>query len=724
MNLAVYKELTDETLAALANKGLLRRAQKDLEAAPPEKKEEQADALVLLFAGENVTVTLPSAGPAKATCTCPADTCCRHILAGSLWLRAKAQEAPAEAAPAQAEEAAKPDELMQFTEANLVAWAGRTLYRQTADELAFGELEIEMETEGKNTLFRLPQYGQIVRALAGAGLDGVICSCKQRPTCKHAVAAVLFYQAQHGRPLPVSPEKLLAAKAGTPRTREEVLTSVEHTLAEMIALGLARLSKTTEGRFLTLAISAHGVDLPALSQSLRVLGSHLSWQIERDVRASTPQLLTAAARTYALAFALSHAQGAPTAALVGEHRSRYYDIGNLELVGVGAEQWRTRSGYAGLSLYFWDVAARRWASWSDVRPTIHANVYFNPQSRYLYEEMWDGAPAPAQVSRSQLRLSRAQRNKQGRLSSREKSQAFVTSAADLSALALDAVRYDDWAKLAERIAATRASGLGESAPLDNLIIITPVAWEEAMYDQMTQTLIRPVRDAAGRLLPLALPHNPDWAFAVDTLQGWNPEQYETWGILGSAYISGNGLELRPISLLNRKTLPRPINSPVLHLTLDSLQTSKPVTPATPAPAAPAATQPAPASSEAAEELGEEAEEEALAEEEGLVAGGHSVVGQLLRAASAELEQLAERGARASSPALEGRLRDLAERLRQVGFATCAAALTTVARHLEASRHQIAPETEQIALALLRAYYLLRLALEQSAVTEALAVYRA
>jgi predicted component of type VI protein secretion system len=207
---------------------------------------------------------------------------------------------------------------------------------------------------------------------------------------------------------------------------------------------------------------------------------------------------------------------------------------------------------------------------------------------------------------------------------------------------------------------------------------------------------------------------------VDTLQGWNPEQYETWGILGNAYISSNGLEMRPISLLNRKTLPRPINSPVLHLTLDTLQTSKPVTIATPASAAPAATQTAPASSEAGEL--EEEPEELAAEAEEPVAGGHTAIGQLLRAACAELEQLAERGARASSPALEGRLRDLAERLREVGVTTCAAALTTVARHLEANRHQISPETEETALALLRAYYLLRLALEQSAVTEALAAY--
>jgi hypothetical protein len=722
MNLAVYKELTDDTLVTLASIGDLRRAKKDLERNPLQVQEERADVIMLTIPSEDVIVALPVNGPAKATCTCKSDKCCRHILAGTLFLRTRAQEVPAEAAPAQADDTPKPDELMQFTEANLIAWAGRPLYRQMVDELAFGELEIEIVPESKNAVFRLPQYGQIVRALAGAGLDGVICSCKpSQPPCKHAVAAVLFYQSQHGKPLPDTSEKLLTAKAGTPRTRQEVLASAQQVIADMIALGLARLSKTTEGRLTTLALSAHGVDLPNLVKALRRLANQIALSLNRDVTASTPQLLTSASRAYALSFALSQPGGTTSQALVGEHKKKYYELGSAELVGVGAEQWAASSGYAGLALFFWDIVSRRWTRWTDARPTIHANVYFYPQHRYLYEDIWQSGATPSQMSRSHLRLAKAESNRIKNLSNNKETKATIIGPSDLSALHMEGVTFDDWSRLAERIATTRISGLSESAPLDTLVVITPAAWEEAHYDQMTQTLIRPVRDTAGRLLPMVLPHNADWSFAVDTLQAWKPEQYETWGILGNAFITGNGLEVRPISLLNRKPLPRPINSPVLHLTLDTLQANKPATAAKPAPATPAGA--TPAASEASEELEGELEDELAAEEEAEVAGDHSAVGQLLRTASTELEQLAERGARASSPALESRLRDLAERLRQVGVATCAAALATVARHLEANRHQISPETEHIALALLRAYYLLRLALEQSAVTEALAMYQ-
>ncbi|HEY7357821.1 MAG TPA: SWIM zinc finger family protein, partial [Ktedonobacterales bacterium] len=221
MNLSMYQALDDETLAALANKGLLRRAQKDLETSTPELQEERADALLFSLPGENCVVTLPPAGPAKATCTCPADGCCRHILAAALFLRAQAQQAPAEAiqeAPAQTDAAPQPDDLLQLSETDLIAWATRPLYRQAVDELTFGELEISSETAGRTTRFRFPQYNIVVRWIAGAGLDGIICSCKQRPTCRHAVAAILFYQAQRGKPLP-TPEKKTLEAPSPPRSR-------------------------------------------------------------------------------------------------------------------------------------------------------------------------------------------------------------------------------------------------------------------------------------------------------------------------------------------------------------------------------------------------------------------------------------------------------------------------------------------------------------------------
>src|SRR5262245_62175028 len=87
---ATHAALTLETLEALSNKGLVRRAQKDLE---------REGAGAVEFSGEQLTVTigafkvgLVEAGPAKASCSCPAAGVCQHILAACLHLM---QSAPA-----------------------------------------------------------------------------------------------------------------------------------------------------------------------------------------------------------------------------------------------------------------------------------------------------------------------------------------------------------------------------------------------------------------------------------------------------------------------------------------------------------------------------------------------------------------------------------------------------------------------------------------------------
>ena len=114
------------------------------------------------------------------------------------------------------------------------------------------------------------------------------------------------------------------------------------------------------------------------------------------------------------------------------------------------------------------------------------------------------------------------------------------------------------------------------------------------------------------------------------------------------------------------------------------------------------------------------EQEEDTEPESAAWANNSAVGHLLRSASQELEQMAERGARASSPAAEEALQRIAGRLRQVGLSGCASAVAVVAASLASSRHQVQPETEQVVRTLLRGYYLLHLALEQQAVAETLA----
>ena len=73
------------SLANLANRGLVRRAQKDLETARPALVSVTDDRLQLQIA--EAVVDVPAL-PNKSRCTCPASGVCRHILAALLFFAA------------------------------------------------------------------------------------------------------------------------------------------------------------------------------------------------------------------------------------------------------------------------------------------------------------------------------------------------------------------------------------------------------------------------------------------------------------------------------------------------------------------------------------------------------------------------------------------------------------------------------------------------------------
>ena len=87
----VLAAFDDEALAGLANKGLVRRARKDLETIRPKVLEpgDSAERLRVEVADAVAELALP---PAHSRCDCPASGICRHILAALIFVKESAEE--------------------------------------------------------------------------------------------------------------------------------------------------------------------------------------------------------------------------------------------------------------------------------------------------------------------------------------------------------------------------------------------------------------------------------------------------------------------------------------------------------------------------------------------------------------------------------------------------------------------------------------------------------
>jgi hypothetical protein len=529
--------LDDEALAALANRGLLRRAKKDLAKTTPQVEGADGERLRLIVEDQVVGLAVE---PAASTCSCPSDKVCRHILAA--WLHLAAETPPAgdgEQSETGAGAAGEPTDVLrevrEVDDEALRKWAGTQLLRRALGELSKG-LEVTIDS-GPPLVIAIDEWSQTVRWLPGGGLAGMLCSCHASEPCLHRVVAVVGAQVVSGTRRLELEDPMLRAAEGAPRTRTELLAELGEVLAEAVGLGSTRLSRATASRLRTLATSAHGVDLPRLERALQALAQEVVLQLERHGQASSEALLLQAARVEALRRALA----SPKPGLVGRHRGRYVRVGELHLVGMGARTFRTRSGYRGLTCYFWDSRAEKWATWSEARPGIGGD--FDPVARFRQEGPWQGCSCPRQAATSSIRLSGAWRAETGRLSGRESVRMYRTGPSQPRQVPA----LDDWRSVAEQVRELYAGGLAERKELGGVVHLRPAGWQQGTIDTVEQCWRSAVIDGAGRLLPLALRYEEQRTAAVEQLKGLELDAYES--LLGLIRLRGGTVEVEPVSLI-------------------------------------------------------------------------------------------------------------------------------------------------------------------------------
>jgi hypothetical protein len=555
--------LSAAALEALASKGLLRRAQKDLErGVEPGIVAETASALRIRVS--DFEVTLPESGPATASCSCPAAGVCQHILTAVLFLQQQAPgTAPATSSLVSSPEASpSPDsEWLAISAEQLEKWAGKSSFKAGLKVVSQVTPEIIREHALR---IRFPAMNVEVHLIPGGGLDGMIVSGGKGDGRQFIVAAVIGFQRAAGKAWDLPTEAAsLEASEGAPRSRSEVLDSCQTLLAETLNNGLSRISAANHQRWATLAVSALGVNLPRLALLLRGIGDEAASVLARDARSDLGRMLDRMAQAHALCTALQNGGEHPRADLVGLHRTKYDEVGHLDLLGVAAWPWRTASGYEGLTILFWDSGGKRWNSWTESRPRYQL-ADFKPVARYTQPGPWEGAASPQQLARSSFRLMNARRNPSGRLSGSSKSRVLVTGSANLCAQPLAAL--EDWSRVFAQANALTAVGLKETNPLDAVVALKPAAWGERGFDAVAQVFTWVLADVAGRPLLAEIAFEEFTEPAIKFLETVPASSLEGALLIGRIQRTVRGLSLQPYSLHRQ-------NGEGIHLCLDHAKAS-------------------------------------------------------------------------------------------------------------------------------------------------------
>jgi hypothetical protein len=565
-------------LVALANKGLVRRAQKDLEAGG--LTNEETDSAVLVR-GPGWVVTMPPEGPAHATDDTKASGVTRQILTATIYLRDQwAIGAVEAAAPERAEAAApqRPDDrrsppteapeptagesstllesLLSLSLDDLQKWAGKTVLRDVL-ALAKGGLEAEVEVHTGVTI-RLVRHEVEARLLPGparrsarAVLDAILTTAPRAHHKRWVVAAVLAFQQSRGRTFETAAPAVPPEEAGAARTRQQVLAAARDLLEGMVSTGLAHPSARMTERLFTLSVSALAVHLPRLARLLRSLADDVSLVLARDAAADTGRLFDRVCRTHALARALAAAGPQTPVALAGQHRTQYDPAGDPQLAGVGVHAWQTPSGFEGLTVLFWDRQARRFLTWSVSRPTGGLGRMGIDQA-YRGEAPWSGGGPPERLGRSQFTLRNARANALGRLSGSESSSVVGLEPTDPAALDFAGRLFTNWRALLSYARSQYPLGLKEKNPLDRVVVVRPAQWGERFFDELQQQFCWRLQDDAGNALALTLPWAAVNESAVEFLEALNPARDRLTAVV-CRLAFGRDVLLEPLSVLGEGT---------------------------------------------------------------------------------------------------------------------------------------------------------------------------
>ncbi|ASA21450.1 hypothetical protein [Paenibacillus donghaensis] len=527
---------TEDYLIRYANKGLYKRALKELE---------KGAAVQYDLAENEVRCTLEDGTECKLTdtlaqcqCSCPAETVCKHVLISILYYR---EHQVADSAGAEPVASADFSWLLKLPLAQLLKSFTPLVVAEVRFRLKFaGEVEIR---EDSLLTVKLLQYNAEVSFTEERDPGKALCSLKQREGELCKLEALLRYRAQQG--INDAPE--LDGLTETKSISPEFLKECASLLSSILRTGLARLPQTFAARLETMAVSAHSEALPNIERALRGIQGELELFFARHVRFSMTAFLDRLSELGLMIEALAQPLAAEQQEqLVGSFRSQYYTVPKLRLYALGADAWETRSAYRGITYYFFGLEDQAIYTYTDTRPVYYEGAEFNFSKQYAAYSPWLPGISMKQLSREQLEFSGVKVNGERRLSTAEGARLELVPRMRVEEL--DFGTLVPGSSQQERLQAETALFSGGK---EQLAILPVARITETRFDPSSQQLVLTAELEAGEPLELTLPFEQDWAKAVNRL-----EQHAGLKLADPflALVRLEGSRIQPVSFLKGQQL--------------------------------------------------------------------------------------------------------------------------------------------------------------------------
>ncbi|MGH0507566.1 SWIM zinc finger family protein [Bacillus paranthracis] len=507
--LNVLSSIDETYLIAMSNKGTYKRAMKDLAVVKNIKIDLEED-IAQIHLDDETTVTFT--GDIRSySCTCEARSICKHVMMALLEAK-KMYEG---------EENIKVDfsALLNVDVRNIVSekmWA-EMMFRKTFHQ------KIVLEEEGA-LIVSFPEESITVRFLTAESVADAICTCKTEGICRHKVEAIYWYQKERGISHETKQVQCLIIESDKLSIFKEMIEQIVH-------LGLTRLTEKTIYEIEQLSVKARSLKLAKLENLFRKLRlyrmKHASFQM-----ASYRQTLSAIYE-YIMLLEKHRLQESP-------YRSEYYEVPPLTLHAFGAAGWQTKSGYVGVTYYFYNREQEKWITYTQSRPMFYEGSNITSEDLHEQQVPWGIAGKGNELSRSCLWLKHAKLNVDFQLSS--SSQTVGEAGGKTNVTEWQSLFITTWEELLKKVKANRLE-----TSKQGVFCIEFTEMEEWKFQKKEQKWIIPLIDKKGEILQLQMMKQPENEWTIRLVKIYL-DSLHVKRMLVHPYQEGTKLVVTPIIL--------------------------------------------------------------------------------------------------------------------------------------------------------------------------------
>ncbi|PRA07903.1 MULTISPECIES: hypothetical protein [unclassified Paenibacillus] len=378
-----------------------------------------------------------------------------------------------------------------------------------------------------------------------ASLAKALCKLPQTAGKMAKLEALLRYRSLKG----LDDTDALSGRVYEAKFSLQTVQECRMMLAGLLKTGLARLPQSYMAQLETLAIAAHSGNLPDIERNLRGIQGELQLFFNRHIRFSMQSMLDRISKLYLALRVLEEEKVSviQQSQLIGSFRSKYFTVPSLHLYGLGADAWETRSGFRGITYYFYCFDDEEIYTYSDVRAVYYDDQEFSYTEHYGAFTPWLPNLTFRQFVGEEVQFHSVKVNEERRISSGEGAKLAILPRTGVETLNLGKTMQDVNSVLQEE---SRSFDLF-AAPKERLAVIKVARIVDHNFVKQTQELVLTVENTEGERLALTLPYSSDWQAMIQRLEsGYGSQSLEYF----YAFVRVEPKRISPISFLKGQTV--------------------------------------------------------------------------------------------------------------------------------------------------------------------------